>query len=175
MIQTQGNGCGPRRYCRHVSPSGLRGKNSGTAKTPPLGATMRSSFCSANRLGRREIWCAWRREKTGAQPQVTGTTGGWVATCRTPDRGSRPGECGAYRSARRRRPSSLRVNHGSNNDYREVKLFMRAEALAHLGRAEDALADLDGVREDFTIWTFRLVSKQQLTNECLRLRAARKS
>jgi hypothetical protein len=32
-----------------------------------------------------------------------------------------------------------------------VKLFMRAEALAHLGRAEDALADLDGVREDFTI------------------------
>jgi hypothetical protein len=28
-------------------------------------------------------------------------------------------------------------------------LFMRAEALAQLGRAEDALADLDGVREDF--------------------------
>jgi len=47
--------------------------------------------------------------------------------------------------------------------------------LAQLGRAEDALADLDGVREDFTIWTFRLVTKQQFTNECLRLRAARKS
>jgi hypothetical protein len=64
-----------------------------------------------------------------------------------------------------RRPSSFRVM--AQTDYREVMLFMRAEALAQLGRAEDALADLDGVREDFTIGTFRLVTKKQLTNECL--------
>ena len=51
---------------------------------------MRSSFCSANRHGRRKVSCGWRKEKT-AQHQVTGITGDWVATCRTPRPGIPPG------------------------------------------------------------------------------------
>jgi tetratricopeptide (TPR) repeat protein len=58
----------------------------------------------------------------------------------------------------------------SNDYYREALLFTRAEALVQLGRAQEALADLAGVREDCTFWTYRLVSKKTLVDECLRMR-----
>jgi|ERR1017187_8162364 tetratricopeptide (TPR) repeat protein len=55
-----------------------------------------------------------------------------------------------------------------NDYYRETLLFMRAEALLRLGRKAEARADLARVRDGFTIWTYRLVSKEALLGECLR-------
>jgi tetratricopeptide (TPR) repeat protein len=50
-----------------------------------------------------------------------------------------------------------------NNDYyRETLLFMRAEALAKLGRTSEALADLAHVRDDFKIYTTHLRSKADI-------------
>lgn len=56
----------------------------------------------------------------------------------------------------------------SNSYYRETLLFMRSETLVQLGRAREALDDLAGVREGFTVWTYRLVTKKELVEECLR-------
>jgi tetratricopeptide (TPR) repeat protein len=54
-----------------------------------------------------------------------------------------------------------------NNYYRETLLFMRAEALAKLGRANDALADLAHVRDDFRIYTTKLRSRDDIVAECI--------
>jgi tetratricopeptide (TPR) repeat protein len=56
----------------------------------------------------------------------------------------------------------------SSNYYCEALLFLRAEALLQSGRTSEALTDLKGVREDFTMWTNRLASKKGLVGECLR-------
>jgi tetratricopeptide (TPR) repeat protein len=54
-----------------------------------------------------------------------------------------------------------------NNDYyRETLLFMRADALAKLGRTNDALADLAPVRDDFRIYTTKLRTKADIVAEC---------
>jgi tetratricopeptide (TPR) repeat protein len=54
-----------------------------------------------------------------------------------------------------------------NNDYyREALLFMRAEALARLGRTGEALADLAHVRDDFKIYTTGLRSKADVIADC---------
>jgi tetratricopeptide (TPR) repeat protein len=55
-----------------------------------------------------------------------------------------------------------------NEYYRETLLFMRAEALVHLNRKDEALSDLALVRDDFTIWTSRLRTKAELVAECRR-------
>jgi len=54
----------------------------------------------------------------------------------------------------------------NNNYYRETLLFMRAEALARLGRTSEALADLAHVRDDFKIYTTRLRSKADIVADC---------
>jgi tetratricopeptide (TPR) repeat protein len=55
-----------------------------------------------------------------------------------------------------------------NNDYyRETLLFMRAEALAMLGRTREALADLGHVRDDFRIYTTKLRSKDDIVAQCV--------
>jgi tetratricopeptide (TPR) repeat protein len=53
--------------------------------------------------------------------------------------------------------------------YREILHFMRAEALLSMRRPDDALADLAHVREEFTMWTYKLRSKSDLVAECRKL------
>jgi len=61
----------------------------------------------------------------------------------------------------------LELCDSHNNDYyRETLLFMRAEALARLGRTSDALADLAHVRDDFRIYTTCLRNKADIVAEC---------
>jgi tetratricopeptide (TPR) repeat protein len=50
--------------------------------------------------------------------------------------------------------------------YRESLYFMRAEAHLKGGQRELALADLQKVREGFTLWTTELRSKEALLSEC---------
>ncbi len=56
----------------------------------------------------------------------------------------------------------------NNEYYRETLLFMRAEALATLGRTSEALADLAHVRDDFKIYTTRLRNKADIVADCHR-------
>jgi tetratricopeptide (TPR) repeat protein len=50
--------------------------------------------------------------------------------------------------------------------YREALHFSRAEALIHLGRKREALADLNHVREDLKTWTYKLRTKAELLTDC---------
>jgi len=59
----------------------------------------------------------------------------------------------------------------NNNYYRETLLFMRAEALAKLGRTDDALADLAHVRDDFRIYTTKLRTRADIVAECTRIKS----
>jgi tetratricopeptide (TPR) repeat protein len=55
--------------------------------------------------------------------------------------------------------------HGDDY-YRESLHFMRADALLRAGKRREALADLQHVREGFTLWTTELRSKEALMSEC---------
>ncbi len=61
----------------------------------------------------------------------------------------------------------LRLSKFHNNDYyREELLFWRAEAFLRLGKKKEALEDLATVSDDFTSWTFKLRTKQDLLRDC---------
>lgn len=59
-------------------------------------------------------------------------------------------------------------DHYRDDYYREEAHFMRAEAHLKLGRVEDARADLQHVRDNFTTWTDMLRSKETMLDECAR-------
>lgn len=54
----------------------------------------------------------------------------------------------------------------SNDYYRESLHFLRADAYLKLGNKAEALEDLKGVREDFSLWTNELCTKQGLLAQC---------
>ena len=60
-------------------------------------------------------------------------------------------------------------DYHENDYYRESLHFMRAEAYLRLGKKSEGLADLAHVREDFTVWTYKLRSKTALLAECRNL------
>lgn len=51
--------------------------------------------------------------------------------------------------------------------YRESFHFLRADALLRVGNKTAALADLAHVRDDFSLWTTELRTKQGLLSECV--------
>jgi tetratricopeptide (TPR) repeat protein len=51
--------------------------------------------------------------------------------------------------------------------YRMDAYFTRAEAYLMTGMVAEALQDLDHVRDDYTMWTTKLQTKQGLVAECL--------
>jgi tetratricopeptide (TPR) repeat protein len=53
--------------------------------------------------------------------------------------------------------------------YREELHFWRAEALLRLGKKQEALSDLGSVRNDFSSWTYKLRTKEELLADCRRL------
>jgi tetratricopeptide (TPR) repeat protein len=55
--------------------------------------------------------------------------------------------------------------HGDDY-YRESLHFVRADALVRVGKRREALADLQQVRDGFTLWTTELRSKEALVSEC---------
>ena len=60
----------------------------------------------------------------------------------------------------------LRLSEFHKNDYyREELLFWRAEAFLRLGRKKEALEDLANVSDDFTSWTYKLRTKQDLLRD----------
>ena len=54
----------------------------------------------------------------------------------------------------------------SDDYYRESLHFMRADAFVRAGKRSEALADLQQVRDGFTLWTTELRSKEALLAEC---------
>ena len=62
-------------------------------------------------------------------------------------------------------------DHYDNDYYRESLMCIRAEAFIGLGRRDEALADLAGVRDGLKFWTNRLRTKKEMVAECLRLPA----
>jgi tetratricopeptide (TPR) repeat protein len=57
-------------------------------------------------------------------------------------------------------------DHYKDDYYRDVLHFLRAEALVQQGKKTAALRDLELLPDDFRFWTYRLVSKVELTAEC---------
>ena len=53
-----------------------------------------------------------------------------------------------------------------SDDYRETLLFWRAEARLRLGKKQEAILDLAGVRDDFKFWTYKLRTKADLLADC---------
>lgn len=53
-----------------------------------------------------------------------------------------------------------------NSYYLEPSRYFKAEALARVGRVEDALLALDGVSDDFETWDNGLTSKRDLKRRC---------
>jgi tetratricopeptide (TPR) repeat protein len=53
-----------------------------------------------------------------------------------------------------------------NDYYRQALRFFRAEVFLKLGMKREARADLDGLPDDFTLWTTKLRTKEALLAEC---------
>ncbi len=62
--------------------------------------------------------------------------------------------------------NALAYYNSDDESYRWHLYFCRAEALLRMGRKEEALFDLEHVRDGFNRWTYKLRSKEDLIADC---------
>ncbi len=75
-------------------------------------------------------------------------------------------EVGDNRAAVEDFTNALVYYKSDDESYRWYLYFWRAETLLRMGRKEEALSDLEHVRDGFDTWTYKLRSKEDLIADC---------